>query len=68
MVQIEVSAGSLLGGSAGFGPKPFATVREAEREAAGVLAASVSHAADLFAANARLQSMMGQVEGPLSGI
>lgn len=62
VLQMDVSAGSLLGGSSSAGPFLFSSVREAEREAPGCLALSANKATDLYIANARLQNMMGQVD------
>ena len=61
ILQMQIDAGSLLGGSTTYGPVPFGSVRTAEDGAATTLAAAAFKAAELFSANARLQNMMGQV-------
>ena len=62
VLQMQVSAGSLLGGNTNYGPVPFGSVRNAEDVAAHTLTAAAFKAAELFSANARLQNMMGQVK------
>ena len=61
ILQMQVAAGSLLGGSTNYGPVPFGSVKAAGDSAPAVLTAASFKAAELFSANARLQNMMGQV-------
>ena len=61
ILQMQVAAGSLLGGSTEYGPLAFGSVRAAEEGAASALTAAAYKAAELVSANARLQNMMGEV-------
>ena len=60
-VQVQVVAGSMLAGSATWGPVAYESVQAASEQLMGALAAAASLGAAKYAATARLQNMMGEV-------
>ena len=63
-VQMQVAAGSMLGGSATWGPLAYESVQAAAEQLLGALAEAASRGAAKYAATARLQNMMGEVRPP----
>ena len=61
---MEVTSGTLVGGSGSPGAAVFPSIPAAETALPLVLAEGTHHGADLFAANARLRKMMGEVPKP----
>ena len=64
-VQVQVVAGSMLGGSATWGPLAYESVQAAAEQLLSALAEAASRGAAKYAATARLQNMMGEVRQPL---
>jgi hypothetical protein len=56
-----VAAGTLVGGSSSGGAAAFASIAAAETSLPLTLAQGAMQGAELFAANARLRKMMGEV-------
>ncbi len=65
---MEVTSGTLVGGSGYPGAAVYASVPAAETALPLVLAEGTHHGAELFAANARLRKMMGEVLTPFSSL
>lgn len=64
IVSMEVTAGTLVGGSSNGGAIAFASIATAEMALPIALAEGATQGAGLFAANARLRNMMGEVPPP----
>ena len=63
---MEVTSGTLVGGSGSPGAAVFASIPAAETALPLVMAEGTHHGAELYAANARLRKMMGEVLTPFS--
>jgi len=61
IISVEVTAGTLVGGSGTPGAAVFASIAAAEAALPLALAAGAFHGAELYAASARLRKMMGEV-------